>query len=262
MLVLFMTAQGQATAITNGTPDNGRHPFAGAIDLWSADQEVAENHKGFCSASLLSPTLVLTAGHCTVGVDHAYFAYGESLTDPNLKVYRGKPFTYPGMCVGKECGTGRTWVPGDVGVFVLDTPVPASEVSTYAALPAAGVVDTLPNKTPLEVVGYGWEGRCHTTDLHPAGQFFCSTFTRKAATTELVSGEFNGSDQALRFAMNPGGGSGGTCFGDSGGPNVKVGSNVVLAVNSHLSNDQCTGVGYSQRIDKQEILDWIKGPHQ
>ena len=84
---------------------------------------------------------------------------------------------------------------------------------------------------------------------------------RTFAPTELVSGRFEHSDVQLRLALNPGGGSGGLCFGDSGGPDLQGGSNVVLAVNSWVNNSNCAGVGYGARIDNREILAWISGPH-
>jgi len=55
--------------------------------------------------------------------------------------------------------------------------------------------------------------------------------------------------------------TGGTCFGDSGGPDLLGGSNIVLAVNSYVTNVNCSGVGYSARVDIPEILAWIEGPH-
>jgi secreted trypsin-like serine protease len=98
LLVLFMTAQGEAAGIWNGTADNGRHPYAGALGIWASAEERPQDFLGFCSASLLSPTLVLTAAHCTVGGHHAYFTADEEVNDPNVTIYRGKPFTYPGYC--------------------------------------------------------------------------------------------------------------------------------------------------------------------
>jgi hypothetical protein len=67
----------------------------------------------------------------------------------------GTPHPNPDFCTG--CGNG---LPGfafrDVGIVDLDDdPVPTIVVSTYAALPTAGQVDTLPNKTPIDFVGYG-----------------------------------------------------------------------------------------------------------
>jgi hypothetical protein len=61
----------------------------------------------------------------------------------------------------------------------------------------------------------------------------------------------------MKLALNPGGGSGGTCFGDSGGPDLLGGTNTVLAVNSYVTNVNCSGVGYSARVDIPEVLAWI-----
>ena len=49
----------------------------------------------------------------------------------------------------------------------------------------------------------------------------------------------------------------GTCFGDSGGPDLLGESDTVLAVNSYVTNYNCAGVGYSSRVDIPEVLDWI-----
>jgi secreted trypsin-like serine protease len=51
---------------------------------------------------------------------------------------------------------------------------------------------------------------------------------------------------------------GGTCFGDSGGPILNDGTDTVLAVNSYVTNGNCAGVTYSQRIDIPEVLAWIE----
>jgi hypothetical protein len=82
---------------------------------------------------------------------------------------------------------------------------------------------------------------------------------RLYAPSELVSGNFKHSDQFIKTALNPGGGSGGTCFGDSGGPDLLRDTNTVLAVNSYVTNSNCGGVGYSFRIDTPAVLEWING---
>ena len=55
------------------------------------------------------------------------------------------------------------------------------------------------------------------------------------APSELISGKFTHSDEFLKLALNPGGGSGGLCFGDSGGPDLLGGTNTVLGVNSYVT---------------------------
>jgi hypothetical protein len=79
------------------------------------------------------------------------------------------------------------------------------------------------------------------------------------APSELVSVNLSISAEYLRLALNPGGGSGGTCFGDSGGPDLLGDTNIVLGVNSYVTNVNCSGVGYSARVDIPEVLEWIQG---
>ena len=80
---------------------------------------------------------------------------------------------------------------------------------------------------------------------------------RTYAPSQLVSGNFVHSDEFLRNALNASQGSGGTCFGDSGGPDLLGGTDTVLGVNSSVTNNNCSGVAYAQRIDIPEVLDWI-----
>ena len=61
----------------------------------------------------------------------------------------------------------------------------------------------------------------------------------------------------MRFSVNADKGSGGICFGDSGGPDLLGGTDTVLAVNSYVTNPNCSGVAYSQRVDVPEIRSWI-----
>jgi hypothetical protein len=127
-------------------------------------------------------------------------------------------------------------------------------MDTYATLPAPGLVDTLKNKTKLDLVGYGVQEQ-----LHGGGPpVWTGLRIRLYAPSELVSGNFVHSAEYMRIALNPGGGSGGTCFGDSGGPNLLRNSTTVLAVNSYVTNSNCSGVGYSARVDIPEVLEWIE----
>ena len=77
------------------------------------------------------------------------------------------------------------------------------------------------------------------------------------APGKTVSGNFVHSAEFMKLSLNPGGGTGGTCFGDSGGPDLLAGTNTALAVNSYVTSANCSGVGYSARVDIPEVLDWI-----
>jgi len=134
-------------------------------------------------------------------------------------------------------------------------------VSSYGQLPTEGIVDTLKNKTAIDFVGYGVMAQLQIPGNQlpqPPPYYRWAGFrTRMYAPTELVSGEFVQSDEFMRLALNPGGGSGGTCFGDSGGPDLLGGTSMVVAVNSYVTNVNCAGVGYSARVDNSDNLSWI-----
>jgi hypothetical protein len=267
-----------ASAITNGQPDGDNHPYVGLMVALDADGIPMWR----CSGSLLSPTVFLTAGHCTeppaahveiwfdtgpIPLGPGFPAEGPNPCDgvtgyPCTGDVGGVPHASPDFCIG--CGNG---LPGfatrDVGVVVLDDAVPASLVSEYADLPAAGQADTLRNKTAIDLVGYGvqFQAKIPGNLLPQPPPFFRWTGprTRMYATSELVAGNFVHSAEFLRLSANPGGGKGSTCFGDSGGPNLLGGTDIVLGVTSYGADINCASPGYAQRVDVPEVLDWING---
>ncbi len=261
VVVLLLGSTMAAGAITNGSPDAGQHPY---VVLMVFDD--ASGPAWRCSGALLSSTLVLTAGHCTEGAVAARIWTAEDVTSPANNEYPysgdtsydGVPITNPNfcnMCYGPSNGL-PAYSYRDVGLVVLSEPVPTSVVSAYAQLPAAGLVDTLKNKTAVDLVGYGVQQQVH---LDGGGKDWAGLRVRLYAPSELVSGNFAHSPEYMRLALNKGGGSGGTCFGDSGGPDLLGGTSTVLAVNSYVTNSNCGGVGYSGRVDIPEVLSWIQG---
>jgi hypothetical protein len=167
----------------------------------------------------------------------------------------GTPYTNPDYSIGNPYGGGNglpAFAYRDVGVVVLDEPV---FMDPMAELPEAGLVDTLKNKTDIDFVGYGVMEMFHEPGT--GAPDWIGLRNRMYAPSALVSGKFVHSAEFMKLALNAGGGTGGTCFGDSGGPDLLGDTDTVLAVNSFVTNYNCSGVGYSSRVDIPEILDWI-----
>jgi hypothetical protein len=248
---------GGGSAITNGQPDEGRHPYVGLLVTF----DTATGFFSACSGSLLSEDVFLTAGHCTDGADAAWVWFDEiwpaSLASADAI---GTAHTYDGYCVG----CGKAGIQGDVGVVTFDA-VPGSLPTQRASLPTPNRVDSLRNKTPIDFVGFGVTfqakipGNVLPPPPPPPYQRWDGLGTRLYAPSELVSSKSALSPEFLKLAMNPGGGSGGLCFGDSGGPALLGGTNTVLGINSFVNNWNCAGIGHAQRVDAPEVLEWIGG---
>lgn len=266
-----------ATAITAGSPDDGAHPMVGLMSAQTADGEPLFR----CTGTLVSPTVLVTAGHCTsdggadVGNVELWFgAHYETdsrfLTDVADATERGDPSCedddtgerYAGFpCTGEVSGSAHThpafdpaqfWL-RDLGVVVLDEPVVSAG---YAELPPVGAFDGWrpQRKQTFTAVGYGLQA-----DYPAAAGKDRSAKTRMVAEPRLITvNSPSVGDHGMRLSNNAR--TGGTCSGDSGGPNF-VGDGLVIAgVTSYgMSMQTCGGNGGIYRLDRAEDRAWLAG---
>jgi secreted trypsin-like serine protease len=264
--VLAVTTAVPAGAVTGDYVKDNEHPFVGLIVFYGPDGGF--HHR--CSGSLLTPTVLLTAGHCTAGASSArvYFQQdagvdwsAETGTDPDTG--------YPGTCaertLGTQCATSSEMynfgytsmaaVPEtkDAGLVILDQSIALDE---YAQLAAPGTLDALATKrgqqdTTFTSSGYG------ISAAGPGGETsFRERLMAQSKLTNLTSASTDGYNIQTNGNGN---GLGGTCTADSGGPLFygTAESNTITGITSFNHNRYCNGTNFSYRTDRQDVIDWI-----
>lgn len=236
-------------AITHGQLDGDNHP---AVVLILMEENGVPAYR--CSGTLISPTVVLTAGHCTgePGEFSGMRVFYESNVQGGNNNY---PSAGPNAVEAASWHThplyqSETFALHDVGVINLAAPInlPAE---AYGRLPDADALDALRVRasTTFTSVGYGLQ-RVNAAQT-------VSQRVRMYANPHLlqINTGFTG-PYSLLLSNNAA--TGGTCFGDSGGPNFLGTSNVVAGVTSFGLNGSCGGTGGVFRVDRPDVLAFIE----
>jgi V8-like Glu-specific endopeptidase len=229
-----LTAVSPAAAITNGSADGNRHPNVGGL---VSPTQYSDGTWLYCSGTLISPTVFLTAAHCAedgerVGVtfDTAYQAgdkvyYGTFHADPLYNKSQSDPH--------------------DIAVVVLDKAVRGI---TPAKLPTANSLSNLSGSQKFTSVGYG----AYEVTNGPGGHQYLYNDVRGVAT-----GTLNSTNQSwLRISMNPSTGNGGTCYGDSGGPNF-LGTTQIVAAITITGDAVCRSTNVDYRLDTKSARTFL-----
>ncbi len=218
---------GIAFAIVNGGPDGNGHPSVGAL---LAPQAFSDGTWEECTGTLISPTVFLTAEHCDEGLTTVKVTFDSTYNSATGT-------TYSGTWHGDPDYSKNQGDPHDLAVVVLDTPVPGI---TPSRLPALGQLNSLSHGASITSVGYG----AQSVTMGKGGATFHYADIRYVAT-----GSVNAMTPTwIRASMNPSTGNGGTCYGDSGGPNF-LGDTNIIAGTTITGDFVCRATNVDYRLD-------------
>jgi V8-like Glu-specific endopeptidase len=226
-----------ALAITYGQPDGNLHPEVGAL--------VGHFTSGtfpYCSGTLIAPNVFLTAAHCNLGTSRVFVTFDSAFSSKS-KLLSGTYYADPRYNQAQDD-------PHDIAVVVLDSAV---KNVTPARLPAAGSLDALSVGAPFTSVGYGGQEPVN----EPGGPVIGYLDTR-----EYVTGSLNAVNPAwLRLSQNIHTGDGGTCYGDSGGPNFLGASRTetnIVGGTTITGDSLCKATNVIYRLDTESARSFLR----
>jgi hypothetical protein len=293
--ILGLAFAGPVAAIRFGNPDNGEHPYVGELLFYVPDVPSSRftDPGGWftCSGTLLDSTHVVTAGHCTFGVGHdsvstthdgadttaaeggvggndIWISFAEA---PNFDILppsstfttqaaryqawssalNGSSEWHRGVATPHPLYDDNLFFAHDAGIVTLSSPVSMSKDGDIAPLNWLNRYASQPKSDHrFETVGYGLE-------LVQGKKEFGGD-TRMQAHPMLIS--LNSKPANSYMVLSDNASTGGTCFGDSGGPTFdNTSSNVVVAVTSWAQNTNCAGKGGVYRLDQPDDLAFLAG---
>jgi len=243
IVVIMLAVVPAAQAITFGQPDGNDHPNVGAMIVLEPDGVKYL----YCSGTLIAPKVFLTAAHCTA----AAAAYGAAPNDvfvtfdpvwnESATLHRGTYYLNPNY--GHDSHDLN-----DVAVIILDKRIKNIEPAT---LPPAGLLtdmDKALKGQQFVTVGYGTLRDDKTGGPHALGDYGERYF---AEQTFLALKPY-----WLEISMNPSTGSGGTCYGDSGGPHFLGDSDMVVSL-TVTGDAWCRATDVTYRLDTDSARSYL-----
>lgn len=232
--------------IVNGQPTASSYANVGALIFdWWEPLGVVNGDDQWCTGTLISPTVFVTAAHCVITPytppgSRFYVSFAPDLLARNIKVIAAT-----GYAADPKYGHDQAKL-HDLAVVFL--PASATRGITPAELPTAGELDRLSaqgalSKTLFVNVGYGssasrtgpprfgWDGK-----------------------RNMSKSEFMGLQPTwLGLLMNTSAtGEGGDCYGDSGGPKFLDGNPNRIYATVTTGDYPCRATTWDWRLDTPE----------
>ena len=218
-----------------------------------------------CSGTMITANVFLTASHCTdfytrdlapegwiayVSLDPS-IPFGAQTSNKTTLLAVANVVTNPNYNQSQSDS-------GDIGVLILER----SARVTPATLPSCNLLDQLAAQNGFKTatftnVGYGVQNRVvgggvpFFQDVNPIPRMF------SFSSFNSLNGGY------LRLSQNQSTGNGGTCFGDSGGPNFMTLNGQQLIVSITITGDSvCRSTNVAYRLDTpsaQGFLAYVNG---
>jgi hypothetical protein len=209
-----------------------------------------------CSGTLIAPDVYLTASHCTLFFERdlapagytAFVSFDSPIPFADLTSKSTKLVTVTDVVSNPAYNQAQS-DSGDIAVLLVDPR--QTRGITPAVLPAAGLLDQLSAQNGLKTavftaVGYGVQNRVtgggppFFQDRNPVPRMY------SFSTFDSLNGGY------LRLSQNPATGDGGTCFGDSGGPNfLNVNGTRTLVAITITGDAVCRSTNVDLRLDTE-----------
>lgn len=206
-----------------------------------------------CSGTMITANVFLTASHCTAFYTQdlapegfiAFVSLDQSIPFGPLTSNKTELLSVAHVVTNPNFNQSQS-DSGDIAVLILERNVRGV---TPATLPACGLLDQLVAQNGLKTAtftnaGYGLQNRVvgggvpFFQDLNPIPRMF------SFSSFNSLNGGY------LRLSQNPSTGNGGTCFGDSGGPNFLTVNGQQLIVSITITGDSvCRSTNVDYRLD-------------
>ncbi|HEV2834219.1 MAG TPA: trypsin-like serine protease [Pyrinomonadaceae bacterium] len=206
-----------------------------------------------CSGTMITANVFLTASHCTAFYEQdlapegyvAYVSLDQSIPFGSLTSNKTKLLAVAHVVTNPNFNPSQS-DSGDIAVLILERNVSGV---TPATLPACGLLDQLVAQNGLKSatftsVGYGVQNRVvgggvpFFQDINPIPRMF------SFSSFNSLNGGY------IRLSQNPSTGNGGTCFGDSGGPNfLTVNGQQLIAAITITGDSVCRSTNVDYRLD-------------